>query len=189
MGLDFGKKEKSPSSVKNKRSVRKGDTSKAVGDKSGSDVAVLERSRNDQLDTRASESTVQSEKHGKSRKGKGITSLFSVSSGGKKKVKSAKVKGEELLDDEEIIVGKAIHADTSTMSEDVSSAAEDKGAFYGGFVCNAFANAINIHWKKSPESELMLTAMEEVLVVDGFFVGSIYAKSSFAQKKGGGMLM
>ena len=63
------------------------------------------------------------------------------------------------------------------------------GSFQGGFVNPALEGAVNTSWRKSTEANLLLAAMEEALVVDGLFVGSIYAKASFVQKTGGGMLL
>lgn len=106
--------------------------------------------------------------------------------------KAKKSKKSDLAEDEEILASDILLAEDSG-STDVTEAdntnVQLSQPFENGFVNVAFKDAVNIHWQKSPEAELLLLAMTESLVIDGFYVGSIYAKASFAQKTGGGMLL
>ena len=110
-----------------------------------------------------------------------------------KKSKKSKAKQTDDLDagDAEIVASNSGHDDGEGPSPSKPKVKEVAkiSAFCGGFVHPALEGAVNTHWRRTAESDLLLAAMEESLVVDGFFVGSIYVKSSFAQKTGGGMLL
>lgn len=110
--------------------------------------------------------------------------------------KKAKTKPEaeaENFDSEDVEVKasgrKAVEAEVSEAKKVKVPEVAPVPAFRGGFVHSALDGAVNTHWRRSAESDLLLAAMEEALVIDGLFVGSIYAKASFVQKTGGALLL
>ena len=105
----------------------------------------------------------------------------------KSKAMSTKRKRVELDDGDEII--------TATPQEIAEAEAQRKPkvqsvpSFEGGFVHPCLQNAVNAHWRRSNESDVFMQLLSKDLYINGTFFGSIFVKSSFAKKTGGGAIM
>lgn len=95
----------------------------------------------------------------------------------------------EDLDDGDEVVSTVEEEAWPPESELVSNRPEYVTAFSGGFVNIALQNAVNAHWRKSPESELFLQLVKTELLASGVFIGSIRVKSSFIVRTGGMALL
>ena len=61
--------------------------------------------------------------------------------------------------------------------------------FQGGFVHPALDGAVNSHWRRSEETNLLYGLMSKSLTLDGVYVGDIVSKPSFITKSGGAALL
>lgn len=109
----------------------------------------------------------------------------------KRKMKEQSDAKELLKDDPEVIAGQggAAPIDGSASIENSPASAKIIPAFEEGIVHNALRDAVNVHWRKSAEVDILGSVITNVLRVNGVFVGSLYAKPSFAHREGGKWLL
>ena len=109
------------------------------------------------------------------------------SSGKKEKVSSKPKRVEQEVDPEDEVVVP----DAGAVLEEANTPEEVKpvAAFEGGLVNPALRNAVNAHWRRSTESDILAQVLQEDLLIRGVFFGAIYMKPSFARRAGGSALL
>lgn len=106
---------------------------------------------------------------------------------GKSKASPESKRAEQELDQEDEIV--VPDSEISLEEADTPEAVKYVPAFDGGLVNPALRNAVNAHWRRSTESDILAQVLQEDLLVKGVFFGAIYMKPSFARRAGGSALL